>query len=324
METVNFFNPQNEYEIKRRQALAAALRQQSAPKPTEVVSGFAIPQSGLSALASVVGQGAATIQDLDAAQTAQSDNEARKKFMLEAIQNSGGDASKLGEALLGQPATSDIGMKLYAEALKSKQDDAKFEKEAALKRELAGMRNGGAPYVDPDTGEIVQGRKLTSPETKEIFDSTDIINSSESAKTNLSKARNILETQHPYSGFGAEFRSSVARIPVIGDIIANKERGAATTDYGNLVTGQALDTLKSTFGGMPTEGERKILLQMQALPTYTPQEQERILANAQAAIERRKVQNRNKIRMIQTGSYQHESVPPTGVDAGGWSIEEVR
>jgi hypothetical protein len=123
----------------------------------------------------------------------------------------------------------------------------------------------------------------------------------------------------PYTGFAAETRADAARIPLIGGIIADKERGAATTEYKTLVTEQALNNLKAIFGGMPTEGERQILMQMQALPSYTPQEQERVINNAIEAANRRQSFNQMKMQGIQTGDYKTQGMPKTAQPASGAS-----
>jgi hypothetical protein len=159
--------------------------------------------------------------------------------------------------------------------------------------------------INPETG--LPERKLSSAEQKEYFDTIDLKNSGEAAINALTKAKDILtsspEGSEPYTGFAAETRAAAARIPVIGGVVADKERGAATTEYKTLVTEQALNSLKAIFGGMPTEGERAILMQMQALPTYTPQEQQRIIDNAIEAASTRLSFNSDKANTILTGQY---------------------
>lgn len=166
-------------------------------------------------------------------------------------------------------------------------------------------------------------RKLSATEQKELFDATDLLNASASAKSGLLQAKNILknspEGSEPYTGFAADTRAAISRVPVVGDILADKERGASTTEYTTLVTEQALNNLKAIFGGMPTEGERQILMQIQALATYTPQEQERIIDNAIAAADKRMQFNQQKLGAIQTGDYSGlGSLPPlTGSTQSG-------
>ncbi len=170
---------------------------------------------------------------------------------------------------------------------------------------------GMVAVVDPETGETTYqpSRKLSATDTKEIYEASDVIQSGEGAKDALARALTLMrggpdgKEAKPYSGVGAGARAYAARVPLVGDVVADPKRGAATTEYTTLVTEQALGSLKSIFGGMPTEGERKILLDMQAIAEYTPEEQERIINNALTAIERREGFNKQKIQSIQTGDY---------------------
>ena len=179
--------------------------------------------------------------------------------------------------------------------------------------------------INPDTG--LPERKLSATEQKELFDVMDLESSGEAAVNALTKAKEILtsspEGAEPYTGFGAELRAGAARLPVVGDIVADKERGASTTEYTTLVTEQALNNLKAIFGGMPTEGERAILMKMQALAGYTPQEQQAIIDNALEAANKRIEFNRSKSEAIQTGQYsrmgkkqQTESMPERPAQQG--------
>lgn len=187
-------------------------------------------------------------------------------------------------------------------------------------------------YEAPSTAPINQmtgmpERKLSSTEQKELFDTMDLTSSGEAAKGALLKAQDILKSSpkgaEPYTGFAAETRAAAARIPVIGDLVADKERGASTTEYRTLVQEQALNNLKAIFGGMPTEGERQVLMQMQAMPSFTPQEQEKILQNAITAADKRLKFNQQKAKAIQTGQYSNIGNFQPQPSTGGWTIEAI-
>jgi hypothetical protein len=166
--------------------------------------------------------------------------------------------------------------------------------------------------IDPITGEPV--RKLSATEQKEVFDIQEKSDATGGAISALQRAKEILgrggegyneavDGAQPYTGMGADARTAAARIPIIGGLIADKERAAATTEAKNLVTEQALGSMKAIFGGNPTEGERNILLQLQALPTYTPAEQNVIIDNAIKAAERRQSNFTQRLNQIGTGQY---------------------
>lgn len=173
-----------------------------------------------------------------------------------------------------------------------------------------GMERGYAVARDANgnlTAALIPGIKkpLSATEQKELYDATDIITSSEGAKGALVAARNLLdapEDQRPYSGFGADALTTAARIPF--SPVGDRQRGAATTDYNTLITEQALSSLKATFGGNPTEGERSILLQLQAISSYNPEEQKKILDRAISAAERRSKFNEEKAASIEGRDYK--------------------
>jgi len=182
----------------------------------------------------------------------------------------------------------------YQEYLLAKEDPA-F---AAYKAKMS---------VDPVTGEPI--RKLSATEQKEVFDIQEKTDATSGAVAALTQAKEILSrdkddiSPQPYTGWGAEARAASARIPLVGGLLADKGRAAATTEAGNLVTEQALSNMKAIFGGNPTEGERNILLKLQALPTFTPEEQKVIIDNAIAAAERRQSNFGQRLNQIKTQDY---------------------
>lgn len=173
-------------------------------------------------------------------------------------------------------------------------------------------KKAGGFTIDPQTGQLTptDGVKLTSTDRKELYDTKDLLAASDAGESSLKKAMRLLDgvdekgnkVARPFSGFGAEAKAFANRIPLIGSRISDDE-AAATTEYKTLITEQALNSLKAIFGGMPTEGERKILLDMQAATSYTPKEQRRIIENALSAINARKANSKQKLQAILTGDY---------------------
>lgn len=137
---------------------------------------------------------------------------------------------------------------------------------------------------------------LSSAAQKELFESDEIAQSSKNAIGMLQEAKNL--NGKAYSGYGAKTRATIrSNLP-------GESTGAnATVELDNLMTGQALESLKATFGGMPTEGERKILLDMQASADKTPQQRQAILDRAIAAAERRVQFNEQKSNALRSGEY---------------------
>jgi len=145
-----------------------------------------------------------------------------------------------------------------------------------------------------------QGPKMSSIEQKELFEADETAQASENVIGMLDEALSINEKA--YSGPAAKERAIGASwLP--GD----NEAADATINLDNIMTGQALESLKAVFGGMPTEGERKILLEMQASVGKTPKQRADIIARAKKAAENRIRFNKQKAESLRSGTYRKES-----------------
>lgn len=189
-----------------------------------------------------------------------------------------------------------------------------------MQAKYAAFKGGAQINIDPNTGQIIPpARKLSAAEQKEVFDLQDKQAAIEGALSGLQGAQSIYNRtgeNAPYTGMGADVRAAASRVPLIGDLISDTERAAATTSAKNLVTEQALNNMKAIFGGNPTEGERAILLQLQALPTMTPQEQKVIIDTAIQAANRRKENYAQRMGQLETGQYFSQPVQSQNPYAG--------
>lgn len=158
----------------------------------------------------------------------------------------------------------------------------------------------GAPTINPDgsvTAPTGKPIKLSSTAEKELFEADDLVQSGKNVVSMLQSALDI--NDKAYSGFGAKQRA------VVRSNMPGKSEGAdATIDLDNLMTGQALESLKATFGAAPTEGERKILMDMQASAEKTPDQRRAILLRAMTAAEKRIAFNEAKAQSLRSGTYQ--------------------
>ena len=83
----------------------------------------------------------------------------------------------------------------------------------------------------------------------------------------------------------------------------------ATTDLDQLVTTQALESLRATFGGNPTEGERKILLDIQGSSSMNPASRAEVFRRAKAAVAARMKIARQNVARVRQGYYSQRSQP---------------
>jgi len=155
-----------------------------------------------------------------------------------------------------------------------------------------------------------KGLNLSAKEQSELFEAEDVVNASKTAILNLTKAKQI--SPQAYSGFGAGARRTIARnIPGVGD----SQGVTATTDLETLVLSNGLDQLKAIFGGNPTEGERKILIDIQGSLSMSDTERQAIYDRAIKAAARRLKTSQTKMENIRKGAYG-KITPEANADGG--------
>jgi len=226
--------------------------------------------------------------------------------------SSGGQTNEIDQLLakINDPNVSKADKQVYRERLKklnyiaaeekAKTDENKPLSGAGKIAADEGLKPGTPEYtarVKQLTGEG-KGLKLGATEQKELFEAEDVITAGKAVILNLTKAKEI--NNKAYSGMGAGLRRTIGRnIPGVSD----SEGVTATTDLETLTGQNALDQLKAVFGGAPTEGERKILLDLQGSINMGPKERAAIWDRAIAAAARRIKQNEDKAKRIKSGAY---------------------
>jgi hypothetical protein len=179
---------------------------------------------------------------------------------------------------------------------------------------MSNQQQSGIKVLVPPTSQNPEGaRKLSSTEQKEFYEAQDLVNTAPNLLAALDEALSL--NNQAYSGATANERAWLASN--WSNLFGEENPSAnATVQLKNVVTGQALESLKSIFGGMPTEGERKILLEMQASTEKTPQQRADILRRARQMAERRVNSAQAKMQGIATGSIYTDA----GMDAAPQNI----
>lgn len=117
-----------------------------------------------------------------------------------------------------------------------------------------------------------------------------------------------LSSQGIYDGAFSDFRANV-----IGNI-GGTEASRRTQYYNNIVMSNALASLKTIFGGNPTEGERAILLKVQASSAYPAPVRNKILSDA-ISLSKARLQSNNKQIQILKGEQISTPIGPNNVDS---------
>lgn len=140
-------------------------------------------------------------------------------------------------------------------------------------------------------------RKLEANERSKIFELQEQIDADVGVGESLNRLSSLVEQS--YSGAGAGFRgTAMSRLPFV-----DKTRANATVVSENIAIELALKQLKSTFGAAPTEGERKILMDLQASVDKSPVQKKQIIAAALRASAARVRYRKKQQEAIRTGSY---------------------
>lgn len=140
-----------------------------------------------------------------------------------------------------------------------------------------------------------QGSGMSATAQKELIETDDAISAATNGIANLRDA--LKYSKMAYDGVGASQRAKA-----MGQF-SDSEAATATTMLDNIVTGNALEMLKATFGGAPTEGERAILLQLQGSANLPRAQREAIYTRAIQMAERRMQSNQAKAASLRNGTY---------------------
>lgn len=189
-----------------------------------------------------------------------------------------------------------------ADQIKMARDDQQFaltlqklDQELSRHAESMELRREGLD-IQRQKLDTVKNKKtpLSATAQKELFEADEAIEAGGSVISALDKALEL--NDKAYSGPMADTRGWAASQ-------VGMEGGVATQDLKNIVTAQALENLKAVFGGMPTEGERKILIEIQGSVDQAPEVRKGIFERAKAMAEKRITFNKKKAEALRSGEY---------------------
>lgn len=146
---------------------------------------------------------------------------------------------------------------------------------------------------------------LSATDKKAIMEADDGILAANTAIEALRTAKQL--SPRALAGWGAGTKASVANnLPdwlVPDGLVASPQKAEATAELENVVTSQALAQLKSIFGAAPTEGERKILMDIQGSIGQPDNVRQKIYDRGIAMAERRLGFNQQRANELRGGSY---------------------
>jgi hypothetical protein len=162
-------------------------------------------------------------------------------------------------------------------------------------------------------------QRLTVTDKKAILEADEAVNSTEGAIVSLQRAKELSKTA--YDGATANERAWVTSQ-------FGSQAGEDTRELLQTVTEGALQQLKAIFGGMPTEGERKVLLEVQGSAELPQAVREKIYDRAIGLANKRLAFNKARAEELRGGTYYkpnstQPSTSPTGGTAAELSDEEI-
>lgn len=172
---------------------------------------------------------------------------------------------------------------------------------------IPGVTAGGQPVFrgangivnaegQPVTQFDVKPKPISATEQREIFKTEDLITSGLGSVRTLEEALTL--NQQAYEGSLTGWRKT------LGQLFSGDDPSyVATENFDNLVTTGALQSMKSIFGANPTEGERKILLDLQAVSSKPRSVRESILRRALDAAKSRISRETQRLESLKRGEY---------------------
>ena len=142
----------------------------------------------------------------------------------------------------------------------------------------------------------VKPKELTATEQRELFDTEDAVNSGLSALSSIQQALGL--NNQAYEGSLSGWRKTVGQL-----FSSDDPRYVATETFDNVVQTSALRDLKAMFGTNPTEGERKIFLELQAISSKPRAVRDQILRRAEDAMKRRIARDTKRLEGLKGGDY---------------------
>lgn len=156
-----------------------------------------------------------------------------------------------------------------------------------------------SPYQNYEaTKKTTNKAGLSAAAQKELFEADETIEGSKSAIASFMQALNI--NDKAMGGFGS------GALATAGSVLPEFIRPStvdSTKELDNILQGAALPQLKAIFGGMPTEGERAILLEVQGSSSQPANVRKGIFERAILASEKRIKVNEDKANRLRSGTY---------------------
>lgn len=185
----------------------------------------------------------------------------------------------------------------FSQAESGKLDTPEARARAAAAYGLDPNSDAGRSFILTNKLPREDQQRLTATDKKAILEADEMVQTNNAAITAIKEAEGL--NDKAYDGTLAAQRAWL-----VNNFLPWSSEGAeATVNFDNAVIGQALTQLKSIFGGNPTEGERRILLDLQGASNQPVNVRKEILKRAKVAAEARLTFNEQRAKQLRGGTF---------------------
>jgi hypothetical protein len=179
------------------------------------------------------------------------------------------------------------------------QNTIEQRKQAAVANGLDPSSPGFQSFVLTGKMPREDAQPLTATDKKAILEADEMILSNQSAIDSLNRAKGLSK-----EAFAGPLAGKIGyATSFLGESSDLGKSGSKTLQLENEITSNALSSLKAIFGGAPTEGERKILLDIQGSTSKPDNVRQEIYNRAISLAQKRLEFNRKKAEELRGNTY---------------------
>ena len=181
--------------------------------------------------------------------------------------------------------------------------DAKLAQVTATLAGMSVQQANQALAMSKFENQKAQQSKLSPQEMKLKSETEDILLSTDQAMADLKRAYQLNPNTFDTS------LGDIAQRKLLEAAGSKDPKVIATREQTNLLSKSAVGKLKTSFGGNPTEGERKILLDLEGIDSKSKEERAIIMRNSYTALKNRREREQKRLNDIKQGLYRDTSGP---------------
>lgn len=226
-----------------------------------------------------------------------------KRAIVQEYLKSGRPQSEAGKAAIDAGLTQ--GTPEFTSFVNKYLDD-KIRSGNIIKEAMVAIAAGNlAVSQSRETRAAESSKKLTPAEVKLKSEAEEALGGLDDSISSLKRAYSI--NPNTFDGTLA----AMAQQKVLEQTNPKDPRVLATREQANLLSKGAIDKLRASFGGNPTEGERSALLALEGIDSKSKEERATIMRNTYKLLQARRAREQKRLNDITAGLYR-DTTPAAG------------